>query len=74
MTTMTSNRSMLLRPPLVVLPDGVMVIAADALSDTPFSVAVTVRFSTPTEFPAVKVVVELVAGVKLPSLLLRDQE
>jgi hypothetical protein len=50
-----------------------MVIKADALFEALFRVAVTVKLTAPPALPAVNVVDTPVAGVKLPSLLLRDQ-
>lgn len=49
-----------------------IVIRADALIDAPLSVADTVRFATPPEFPAVNVVEIPLVVEMLPSLLFRD--
>lgn len=53
--------------------DELIVIAAEALLVTPFSVAFTVRLTTPGLVPAVSVVEEPTAELKLPRLLFKDQ-
>lgn len=70
---MITSRSVLLRPPVEVVVDVLMMIVAGTLLLAPFSVAVTVRITVPAELPAVNVVEEAVAELMLPSGLLRAQ-